>query len=265
MAYIPVTARGSIVKTVGTAAVLAAIGAAVVMLVDLDMEKFFRRLDNAPDVLGRMVAVDLSIVPSALLSMLTSVSLALLALVAAVVIALFLSFLAASNIAPNRFAAIGIKGFFAVIRTVPSLVWGLMVIASLGFGNTSGFITILISAVGYLVKTFSGSIEEAGGEIIEAMRATGASWLNIIFHGLLPLCITAFVSWITICFESNVSESISLGIIGVGGIGLLLTQAISTYNYPQVTTIVIIICLLMFAIELGMTKMKNAVKYGSNE
>src|SRR5699024_9937689 len=137
-----------------------------------------------------------------------------------------LSFLAAVNIAPNRYLAAFIKGFFAVIRSIPSLVWGLMVIASLGFGNTSGFLAMLFSAIGYLVKMFTGSIEDVGTDLVEAMKATGASWLNIVYHGLLPLCITSFVAWITVRFEGNISESISLGIIGVGGVGLLLTQAI---------------------------------------
>lgn len=143
-----------------------------------------------------MMAVDFTIVPDALLNIVTSLALALLTLVVAVFIAMFLSFLAASNIAPNRFVAVFIKSFFAIVRSVPSLVWGLMVIASLGFGNVSGFVTILISAVGYLTKTFTGSIEETGSEIIEAMKSTGASWFKIVYHGLIPLCITAFISWI---------------------------------------------------------------------
>lgn len=263
MERIRVTAKGSVFKAVSLALILSAIFLAAVNLVKLDMAKFFSRLENAPAVIGRMMTVDVSIVPSALLHIVTSLSLALLALAAAVAIALLLSFLAASNIAPNQFLAAGIKGFFAVIRAIPTLVLGLMVIASLGFGNTSGFIILLISAVSYLVKAFTSSIEDTGGEIIEAMRSTGASWPNIVFHGLLPLCITAFVSWITVCFEANVAESISLGIIGVGGIGLLLTQAINTYNFGQTTTIVIMICLLLFALELGMTKIKNKVKYGN--
>jgi phosphonate transport system permease protein len=235
-----------------------------VKLINLDMQKFYERLENVPVVLSRMMAVDFSIVPDALLNIVTSLALALLTLVVAVFLAMFLSFLAASNIAPNRYLAIFIKGFFAIIRSVPSLVWGLMVIASLGFGNVSGFVAILISAVGYLTKTFTASIEETGGEIIEAMKATGASWIKIIYHGLIPLCITAFVAWITVCFETNVSESIGLGIIGVGGIGLLLTQAINTYNYAQTTTIVIMICLLMVVLELVMTKMKNKIKFGNS-
>ncbi|MEX3711809.1 ABC transporter permease subunit [Cytobacillus horneckiae] len=264
MEHIRVTSKGSVGKSILTVLTLGTVFFAAVKLIDLDMQKFYERLENAPEVLSRMMTIDLSIVPDAFSNIVTSLALAFLSLVVAVFLAMLLSFLAASNIAPHRLTAIFIKSIFAVIRSVPSLVWGLMVIASLGFGNTSGFVAILISAVGYLTKTFTGSIEETGGEIIEAMKSTGASWFQIIFHGLIPLCITSFIAWITVCFESNLSESIGLGIIGVGGIGLLLTQAINTYNYAQTTTIVIMICLVMFVMELLMTRIKKNIKYGNS-
>lgn len=264
MKYIPVTTRGSIVKAFIFVVAAALVLITAVNVINLDMTKFFQRLENAPGVIRNMMAIDLAIVPAALLEIVTSLALAFLSLVVGVILALFLSFLAASNIAPNNFLAILIKGTFAVIRSVPSLVWGLMVIASLGFGNGSGFLAMLFSVTGYLIKMFTGSIEDVGKDIIEAMRATGASWFNIVWHGLLPFCITSFTAWITVRFEGNVSESISLGIIGVGGIGLLLTQAISTYNYAQTTTIVIMICALMLVIEFIMTRLKSRITHGTN-
>ena len=263
MESIRVHSKGSGIKLFGLILILAVIFITAVSLINLDFQKFFERLENVPDVLGRMMAIDVSVIPAGLLAIVTTLALSFLTLVVAVIISLLLSFLAASNITPNRLLADFIKGFFAITRSVPDLVWGLMVIASLGFGYTSGFITMLISAVGYLTKTFAGSIEEAGTDIIEAMRSTGASWFNIIFHGLIPLCITYFFSWITVRFEANVAESIGLGIIGVGGIGLLLTKAIGSYNYPQTTTILIMICLFMLILEFTMTKLKNRVKFGN--
>lgn len=264
MKYIRVTTKGSVIKSTLFVLAVGAILITAVNMINLDLGKFFERLENVPGVLMNMMALDLSILPTAMLEIVTSLSLAFLTLVVAVFLALFLSFLAASNIAPSRWLSIFIKGFFAVIRSVPSLVWGLMVIASLGFGNASGFLAMLFSVTGYLVKMFTGSIEDVGDDIIEAMRSTGASWLSIVYHGLLPFCITSFVAWITVRFEGNVSESISLGIIGVGGIGLLLTQAINTYNYGQTTTIVILICLLMLVIEFAMTRIKNKITHGNS-
>lgn len=264
MRSIRVTSKGSVVKTIAVVLILITVFLSAVKLIDLDFVKFFERLDNAPAVLGRMMDIDVSIIPAALLAMVTSLSLAFFTLVVAVFISLVLSFLAASNITPNRYLAAFIKGFFAIIRSVPSLVWGLMVIASLGFGYTSGFIAILLHAVAYLTKTFTGSIEETGTDIIEAMRSTGASWLKIVIHGLLPLCITYFFAWITVQFEAGVAESIGLGIIGVGGIGLLLTKAIGAYNYAQATTIIIMICLMMLVLEFSMTRLKNKIKFGES-
>lgn len=264
MKHIPVTTKGSVAKWILYVLAAGVILIAAMNMINLDLTQFFERLENVPGVLSNMMALDLSILPTAMLEIVTSLSLAFLALVVAVFLSLFLSFLAASNIAPSRLLSNFIKGFFALIRSIPSLVWGLMVIASLGFGNASGFLAMMFPATGYLVKTFTGSIEDVGDDIIEAMKTTGASWLSIIYHGLLPLCITSFSSWITMRFEGNVSESISLGIIGVGGIGVLLTQAINTYNYGQTTTIVILICLLMLAIEFAMTKMKNKINHGNS-
>ncbi len=259
---IRVTSKGSIVKSIGIVFILSSVFLVAIKLINLDFEKFFTRLENVPEVLGRMMAIDVSVIPDGLYAIVTTLSLAFLTLVFAVIISLLLSFLAASNITPNGILAGFIKGFFAIIRSVPSLVWGLMVIASLGFGYTAGFITMLLSAVAYLTKVFTGSIEEAGTDIIEAMRSTGASWFNIIYHGLIPLCITYFFAWITVRFEANVEESIGLGIIGVGGIGLLLTKAIGSYNYAQSTTYLIMICVLMLILEFTMTRLKNKVKFG---
>lgn len=262
MEHIRVTSKGSISKVIFLVLILVVVFIAAIKFVDLDMAKFFDRLKNVPHVLKLMLAVDPSVVPDALLNIVTTLALAFLGLVVAIILALILSFLAASNIAPSRSLAIFIKGFFSVMRSVPALVWGLMVISSLGFGNISGFVVILIVATSYLTKTFTGSIEEVGGDVIEAMKSTGASWSKIVYHGLLPLCITAFVSWMTIGFETSVAEAIGLGIIGVGGIGLLLSQAISSFNYAQLTTFVIMICLLMIILELFMTRIKNRIKFG---
>lgn len=264
MSKIRVTEKGSTRKGIVLSFSLLAIFVIAINLVNIDFAKFFERLPNAPEVLMRMVAIDLSILPEIFKNIGISLALAFLALVASVIVAIIVSVFAANNIAPNRYLAGAIKGFFAVVRAIPSLVLGLMIIASLGFGNNAGFLVIFISSVAYLIKMFVGSIEDVGTDIVETMNATGASWWNLVFHGVLPLAITGLASWIALRFEGNIEESISLGIIGVGGIGLLLTQSINSYNYGQTTTIVLVICLLLITIEVLVTKFKQSIKYGEN-
>lgn len=262
MGKIRVTKKGSTRKGMGIAIGLIGIFILAVNLVNIDFNKFFERLPNAPKVIKRMMAVDFSILPAIIKNIGISLALAFLTLVTSVVVAFVISLFAANNITPSRYIAGAIKGFFTIIRAVPSLVWGLMVIASLGFGNNAGFLAIFIPSVAYLVKMFVGSIEDVGTDIVETMNATGASWWNLVFHGVFPLAITGIASWVALRFEGNIEESISLGIIGVGGIGLLLTQSINSYNYAQTTTIVIVICILLISIEVFVTKFKQSIKHG---
>lgn len=262
MQKIRVTTKKSVYKGVFIAIAALSLFIVALNIVHVDFAKFFERLPNVPEVLGRMIALDLSILPEIMKNLGVSLSLAFLALVLSVIVAVALSLLAASNIAPNKYLAGFIKAIFAVVRAIPSLVLGLMIIASLGFGNNAGVLVIFISSLAYLIKMFVGSIEDVGTEVVETMQATGASWFNLVFHGVLPLAITSLASWISLRFEGNIEESVSLGIIGVGGIGLLLTQSINSYNYGQTTTIVLVICILLITIELAITKFKKAIKYG---
>ena len=203
--------RGAGLKKAVWALALAALFWYSVKGMGLDMGKFWDRLSNIGPVAARMMAVDFSLLPDILAGMLTSFTLAVAALFAGALVSLVLSFLAAENIAPSRAVAALIKGAVAVIRAVPALVWVLMVAASVGFGNTGGMIGLMFPVVGYLTKSFTASIEELGGDLVEALRAVGAPWLSIVLSALLPAVLPAFVAWIAIRLEGNMAESISLG------------------------------------------------------
>lgn len=225
----------------------------------LDLRKFVQRLSNLGPVLSRMAHLDLSILPDAFLGMLTSLTLAFVSLCIGALLSLILSFLAASNIAPSKLLAGAIKGVVAVIRAVPALVWVLMVVASMGFGNTGGMIGLIFPVVGYLTKSFTASIEELGTNLIEAPRSTGAPWLAIVLKCLLPTVLPAFVSWIAIRLEGNMAESISLGMVGVSGIGALLNRSIYQYNYAVTTTLILVIFLSMFLLEFATGALKRRI------
>ncbi len=233
---------------------------ASLQLLGLDMGKFLSRLENVPGVLARLIAVDFSQLGDILAGMGTSFALAITALAGGFALALPLSFLSAENIAPSRFFSKVLKSGIAFIRAVPSLVWVLMVVASIGFGNTGGMIGLMFPVTGFLTKSFAAAIEEQGSELIEALRSTGAGWLSIIVKGLLPTVFPVFVSWLAIRLEANLAESISLGMVGVGGVGMLLSKAIKKYDYAGITTIILVIFVCMLLLELGTTMIRKKMK-----
>jgi phosphonate transport system permease protein len=183
--------------------------------------------------------------------LLVSVAIGVAALAVGFVISMLLAFLAADNIAPYKWLGYIIKGTVSLIRAVPSLVLILMVVASLGFGAVAAVVGLVFSCVGYLTRAFIGTIEEQERRVIDAMKATGATRMQIILHGLLPGVFTAFVAWLAIRLEANVSDSVSLGIVGAGGVGMLISRAVRQVNFANLTTTVLVIFAAMFLIEVA--------------
>jgi len=217
---------------------------------NLDFARFISRLANVPRILRLLMAVNPAMVIPGLQAFFTSFVMGMVGLVLGGLFAFVLAFLAADNITPWKPLAVCIKAFVGIVRAVPGLVIILMIVAAIGFGYTTGVVALSISTMGYLTKAFIGTIEEQHRGVITAMRASGANWGQIVIHGLLPAVATGFLAWVAIRLETSVAESITLGIVGAGGIGTLLRRATRTFDYPTVTTLILIIFICMFILEL---------------
>ena len=223
----------------------------------LDVATFMERSATAGDVVKNFLVIDTQDLGEILTQLLVSIAMAIVSLLIGTVISFILAIFGAHNIAPNAFLSGLIKAFVSIVRGVPSLVWILMIVASLGFGTLPGVMGLVFPTVGYLTKSFISSIEEVSVDVIETMKTTGASWFQLIVEGILPNVWLSFTTWIAIRLEANVAESISLGMVGAGGIGTVLSRAISSYNYGKITMCILCIFLTMVIFELSMSQMKK--------
>lgn len=245
--------------------VVTIIGAITLFLVSvyflqLDVGKFMSRFTGAGDIVKLFFDLNLQELPAILSELFVSISMALGSLAIGILLSFVLSFLGAANTAPYPWVSVLVKAIISVIRAVPALVWILMLVASLGFGNAAGLTGMIFPTMGYLTKSFISSIEEQDPAIIETLKSTGATKLQIITEGLLPNLTQPFLSWISIRLEGNIAESISLGMIGAGGIGTLLMKSIGKYDYPLITTIILTIFLTMVTVELLVTRLKKQLR-----
>lgn len=226
----------------------------------LNLAIFISRFGNVGRVLRNFMIVDLTDLSEILTELFVSICIAIEGLALGFVLSIPLSFLGAENTTPHPVVATAIKVMVSIIRAIPALVWILMIVSSLGFGNTAGVIGIVFSTIGYLVKSFISSIEEQNPAIIETMNATGAGWFQMITEGLLPNLKNSFLSWSSIRLEANIAQSISMGMIGAGGIGMLLVRATGQYDYGTVSTIIISIFITMLSVEFLIGKVKRRIR-----
>lgn len=203
----------------------------------------------------RMLTPDFTNWQDVLYAALESLSVSVLATAISAVLAFIVSFFAAANTSA-RGAVWALKGLASLIRAVPTLIWVLIFVAFLGLGPFPGVLGLLFHSFAYLVKAFSQSIEEVDPGSIEAVKATGASWVQIIAGSVVPSIRTSIISWTALRFEINVAQSSILGLVGAGGIGHELSLAMRMYNFEAAGFIMLVIFLMSFPIEMLCNKLK---------
>lgn len=222
----------------------------------LDYSRLLPGMQKFARTVGLMFPPDASQWKHVLLAAVESIQVAILGTVIGIIVAFFLSFLAADNIAPNRMISWLIRSFASLLRAVPTLIWALIFIVAVGMGPLPGVLAIMVHAVGGLIKVFSQSLEEVDEGVIEAMRATGASWMQIVLQGVLPCALSALLAWCVMRFEGDLAESTILGAVGAGGIGYELSHAMRSYQFDQALFVGFVIFMMVFSVEIISNRLK---------
>ncbi len=177
------------------------------------------------------------------------------------IIALFLGLLGAENLAPKPVTNV-VKAFVAFIRAVPSILWVLIFAVSAGLGSAAAVIGLSFHSVSYLTKAYAESFEDLDKSVIEALKASGANWWQIVFQAVIPSSITYLLSWTFVRFEINFANAVAMGAAaGAAGIGFDLFMASGYYfDLREVGLITYLILGFAMALETIATNMKGKLK-----
>ncbi len=176
-------------------------------------------------------------------------------------IALFLGLLAAENLCSKTLTNI-IKGIIAFIRAVPTILWVLIFAVAAGLGSAAAVIGMTFHSVSYLTKAYAESFEDLDKSVIEALKASGANWWQIVFQAVIPSSISFLLSWTFLRFEINFGNAVAMGAAaGAAGIGFDLFMASEFYfNMHEVGLITYIIIAVAFILEMLSTAMKGRLQ-----
>jgi len=197
----------------------------------------------------------------ALYEVVITLGLAFLSTLFGAVIALFLGLLAAQNLAPKKVTNI-VKAFVALIRAIPTILWVLIFAVAAGLGSVAAVIGMSLHSISYLTKAYSESFEELDRSVIEALRASGANWWQIVFQAVIPSSSTYLLSWTFMRFEMNFANAVAMGAAaGAAGIGFDLYMASGYYfDLHGVGLITYIILAFAMILETVATTMKSRIK-----
>ncbi|MEZ0395003.1 MAG: phosphonate ABC transporter, permease protein PhnE [Anaerolineales bacterium] len=182
-----------------------------------------------------------------------SVTMALMATFLAVLLAVPVSFLAARNLMsanPFTFAVyVVVRTLLNFVRSIESLILAIVFVIIVGLGPFAGVLALTVHSVAALAKLYSEVIEGIDPGPIEAVRATGANWVQVVRYGVIPQIVPPFTAFTIYRWDINVRSSTVIGMVGGGGIGFYLIQWIALNDMRAVGAAFIAIALVVMTLD----------------
>jgi len=203
------------------------------------------------DLFVRMFPPDWAFAGALVSPLLQTMNIATLGTAAAVLLALPIAFLAALNTTFNRGTYLLARLVIVVSRSVDSLIWALIFIIIVGPGSLAGALAVGVRSLGFVAKLFAEGIEEIDRGQVEAVTATGAGRLHALLYGIVPQIRPVFAGVSVFRWDINIRESTVLGIVGAGGIGFALNEAILGLEWARVGLILLVILGVVALSEVG--------------
>lgn len=179
--------------------------------------------------------------------------------VAGVLISVPIGIGAARNVAP-RWVYLLCRAIIAISRSLQEIIVAIFFVALFGFGAFAGFLTLTFATIGFIGKLLAEDIEEIDESQAEAIRATGASWLQLINYAVQPQVMPRLVGLSAYRLDINFRESAVIGIVGAGGIGGTLNTALSRYEYDSAGAILLIIIGIVMLAEYASGHLRRWMK-----
>lgn len=219
----------------------------------------FKDFRNMIDFLYHWFPMDTSQLPNMIEDSFETLAMAFLGSFLGLIIALPISFIAAKNTSPSPFLFHLSRVVLSFVRSIPEIVFGLILLTALGLGPFPAVLAIMFHNIGVLGKLVSELVEASDPGPQEAMKAVGAkNWFAYLFS-ILPQIWPNVLSHYFYRFEVAIRTSLILGFIGGGGIGQRLFNDFKTFQYPAVSLDVLIIMIIVIVVDLFGSHVRNKV------
>ena len=220
-----------------------------VSLLDISGERVLTGIDQAARLIHRMLPPDFARWELLWRGLKESLEIAVLASACGIVLALPVGFLAARNLMPV-WVTWPARAVIALCRSFHPVIVAILFVKAVGFGALAGILALIVASIGFIAKLFAEAIEEISLKQVEAVRATGASFANLLTFGVLPQVLARFVGFCAYQIDSNLRNSTIVGIVGGGGIGGTLFAAFQRFDYDFVLAILLSIIAIIMVGEI---------------
>jgi phosphonate transport system permease protein len=187
--------------------------------------------------------------PTIVTAIVETVQMAIIGTTLSVILALPFGLLAARNTSPHPVLYQGTRLLLNANRAIPELIFALIFVVAVGLGPFSGVLALAVSSIGFMAKMYAEAIESIDPQPLLAVRATGASQLQVFTYGVIPQAIPLVASYSLYLFEHNIRAASILGIVGAGGVGFLISKYMALFQFRSLMGALFLIIVVVTGID----------------
>jgi phosphonate transport system permease protein len=95
---------------------------------------------------------------------------------------------------------------------------------------------------------------------LQALRANGAPPPHVFCYGVIPAAAPRFVAYGLYRWEVTIRETIVVGVVGAGGLGLLLDQQLASFDYGGALATLITLMILTLLVDFASATIRRSLR-----
>ncbi len=152
------------------------------------------------------------------------------------------------------------RGLLLVQRAIPSPVWALMLLFVFFPGVLPGALALGIYNLGVLGRLMAELVENMDERPVRSLQALGTGRVRAFLYGVLPLTAPRFTAYTLYRWEIVIRETVVVGLVGAGGLGRLLAEQLSSFDYSGVVVTLLFYIALTFLVDLASASIRKAYR-----
>jgi phosphonate transport system permease protein len=220
-------------------------------------------IQGAERIFSSLFRPELGIFDDALFAMIETIYIALLATLISIPITLILSFFTARNLMKENKISFAVYYVLRVllnfVRSIEPLIWAIIFSVWVGIGPFAGMIALLVHTIASNAKLYSEAIENIESGPVEAISATGANKIQVVWYAVVPQIVLPFLSFTIYRWDINVRMATIIGLVGGGGIGTMLMQYQGLARWHEVGLLVLMIAFVVWVMDYISARIREAI------
>ena len=218
---------------------------------------------GAERIFGALFQPEMGIFDDALFAIIETIYIALLATLISIPPTLLLSFFTARNLMRDNKISFAVYYILRIVlnfvRSIEPLIWAIIFSVWVGIGPYAGMIALLVHTIASNAKLYSEAIENIEQGPVEAISATGANKVQIVWYAVVPQIVLPFLSFTIYRWDINVRMATIIGLVGGGGIGTMLIQYQGLAKWHEVGLIVLMIAFVVWVMDYISARIREAI------